>query len=369
MEDVDVVVIGAGVIGLAIARRFALEHRAVIVLEAEAAIGTHTSSRNSEVIHAGLYYQKNSLKARLCVEGREKLYAYCAERHVAFQKIGKLIVAVDDAELPELQGYRAKAISNGVHDLKILEAKEILAMEPEVKCVGGLFSPSTGIIDSHGLMLSYLGDLETCGGWLALKSPVLGGRVESDGLVLDVGGQDPITLKARLVIDAAGLYSQSVARTIQGVPANSVPKRYLARGHYFSLSGKSPFSRLVYPIANSAGLGVHVTLDLGGAAKFGPDVSDWVDSVDYAFDENRREYFDSAIRRYYPGLDSSRLMPGYVGIRPKVAGPSDPAGDFVIQGITDHGLASWVALYGMESPGLTASLAIADYVWEMVSKH
>lgn len=369
MEHVDVVVIGAGVIGLAIARKFASEGREVVILEAEDAFGTQTSARNSEVIHAGIYYPTGSLKARLCVAGREMLYAYCDKHHVTYNKIGKLIVAVEESERNDLQGYLDKAIKNGVHDLSFVDADTIRLMEPAVRCVGGLHSPSTGIIDSHGLMLAYLGEAQENGAWLALKSPVIDGWVEPDGMVLNVGGNEPLRLKAQLVINSAGLHAQSVARTIKGIPALSIPQEFYARGHYFSLSGKSPFNRLVYPIANHAGLGVHVTLDLGASAKFGPDVSDWTETVDYTFDENRLQYFAAAIQRYYPDLDCARLVPGYVGIRPKISGPSSPAADFVIQGKVNHGVDSWIALYGIESPGLTSSLAIADHIWNLSNEH
>lgn len=369
MEHVDVVVIGAGVVGLAIARKFALEGREVIILESEDSFGTQTSSRNSEVIHAGIYYPTCSLKAKLCVSGRELLYAYCANHNVVHRKIGKLIVAVDNAELGELRSYFDKAEKNGVRDLSFVDESTIREIEPAVSAVGGLLSPSTGIVDSHGLMLAYLGDAQANGAWLALKSPVLGGKVESDGIMLNVGGEDPLQVKALLVINSAGLYAQSVARSIYGIPTDSIPKEYYARGHYFALSGRSPFNRLVYPVANSAGLGVHVTLDLTGGVKFGPDVSDWGERIDYSFNEARSGYFKSAISRYWPDLDPQRLIPGYVGIRPKVSGPYAPAADFVIQGPSDSGLASWIALYGIESPGLTSSLAIADYVWTLSKGH
>lgn len=369
MEYVDVVVIGAGVVGLAIARKFALEGREVVILEAEDSFGTQTSSRNSEVIHAGIYYPSGSLKAKLCVAGREMLYAYCAQHNVVHKKIGKLIVAVEDEELGELRSYFEKAKKNGVRDLNFVDASTMREIEPAVRGIGGLLSPSTGIVDSHGLMLAYLGDAQANGAWLALKSPVLGGCVGPDGIMLEVGGEEPLQIKARLVINSAGLQAQSVARSIYGIPADSIPKEHFARGHYFALSGKSPFNRLVYPIANSAGLGVHVTLDLAGGAKFGPDVSDWGDKIDYAFNETRRAYFESAIRRYWPDLDSQRLIPGYVGIRPKVSGPHDPAADFVIQEPADSGVASWIALYGIESPGLTSSMAIANHVWDLSRKH
>lgn len=369
MEHVDVVVIGAGIVGLAIARKFALAGRDVLILESEDAFGTQTSSRNSEVIHAGIYYPSGSLKARMCVEGRGLLYDYCMKHHISYKKLGKLIVAIDESELGNLEDYLVNARMNGVQDLEFIDSATVRKMEPVVRSVGGLYSPSTGIVDSHELMLSYLGEAQSQGALLVLSSPVVGGYVEPDGIVLRIGGKESIEIKAQLAINSAGLTAQSVAKSIEGVPPQSVPKEYFARGHYFVLSGKSPFNRLVYPIANSAGLGVHVTLDLGGAAKFGPDVSDWSSVIDYAFDESRKDYFESAIRRYWPELDSNRLVPGYVGIRPKISGPTDPAADFVIQGASIHGLTSWIALYGIESPGLTSSLAIAEYVWKLTLEH
>ena len=360
-ERVDCIVIGAGVVGLAVARELALRGREVIVLEAANAIGTGTSSRNSEVIHAGIYYPPGSLKAKLCVAGRERLYVYCRDRGVAHARLGKIIVAVTEGELPTLDQYLATARANGVNDLKSLDAAAVRELEPDVRCVGGLLSPSTGIIDSHALMLAYQGDLEHRGGLVALSSPVIRGRVGADGVQLDVGGREPMTVTARAVVNSAGLSAPAVARTIEGLPARSVPREYYARGQYFVLTGRSPFRRLVYPIAEPGGLGVHVTLDLAGRARFGPDVK-WIDGVDYAFDPTRRDAFVAAIRRYYPGLDESRIADGYTGIRPKISGPKEVAADFSISHPGDHGVPGIVNLYGIESPGLTASLAIATAV-------
>ena len=360
-EHVDCIVIGAGVVGLAVARALALGGREVIILEADKAIGTGTSSRNSEVIHAGIYYSSGSLKARLCVQGREQLYAYCRERGVPHARLGKLIVATTDAELPTLQHYLAAARANGVMDLDELDARAVHELEPEVKSAGGLLSPSTGIIDSHALMLAYQGDLEAHGGFVALSSPVLSGAVVGDGVQLDVGGQTPMRVTARCVVNSAGLAAPGVARSIDGFPRARVPQEYFARGHYFVLRGRSPFRRLVYPIAEPGGLGIHVTLDLAGRARFGPDVK-WIDSVDYSFDGTRKAAFASAIRRYYPQLDESRLEEGYTGIRPKISGPGEPAADFSILGPADHGIPGILHLFGIESPGLTASLAIGELV-------
>jgi L-2-hydroxyglutarate oxidase LhgO len=357
----DAVVIGAGVVGLAAARALALAGREVVVLESAAAIGTHTSSRNSEVIHAGLYYPTGSLKARLCVAGRDALYHYCADNDVAHRRVGKLLVATIDAEIPALESYKKQAELNGVRDLTWVDAAEAHALEPAVRAVRGLLSPSTGIVDSHGLMLAFQRDVLRNGGSVVLGSPVLGGEISGDGITLQVGGEAPTIVHCRSVVNAAGLFAQGVARTLEGLPAASIPPCHYAKGHYFVLSKAPPFQRLVYPLAVAGGLGVHVTLDLAGRARFGPDVS-WVDDVDYSFDESRAPAFYAAIRRYWPDLGDGELQPGYTGIRPKLGPAGSPAADFVIQGPAVHGVAGLVNLYGIESPGLTASLAIADEV-------
>ena len=360
-ERIECAVIGAGVVGLAIARRLAMSGREVVVLEAEEAFGTHTSSRNSEVIHAGIYYPTGSLKARLCVAGRRALYQYCAEHDVRHRRIGKVIVACDETELAGLGKYQDQAAINGVEGLRLLTAHELAEIEPEVRCVAGLLSPATGIIDSHGLMLAYLGDAESHGAALALASPVVSGRVESDGVVLEIGGAESMSIQCGMVVNSAGFRAQAVARSIAGIPPQTVPPTHYAIGHYYTLSGTAPFRRLVYPVARQDWLGVHVTIDLGGQVKFGPDFA-WIDRVDYRFDESREAAFYKAIRRYYPGLKDGSLQSGYTGIRPKIHGPNQPAHDFVIQGPRDHGVAGLVNLYGIESPGLTSSLAIADRV-------
>lgn len=365
-EPVECAVIGAGVVGLAIARRLAMSGREVVVLEAESAFGTHTSSRNSEVIHAGIYYPTGSHKARLCLEGRKSLYRYCAERGVQHRRIGKVIVACDDSELAGLRQYWDQAVTNGVDDLKMLGRDELAVLEPAVRCVAGFLSPSTGIIDSHGLMLAYLGDAESRGATLALGSPVVSGRVTKSGIILGVGGAEPMTIECGAVVNCAGLNAQAVARSITGIPPGTIPPTYFAIGHYYTLSAKAPFQRLIYPVARQDWLGVHVTIDLGGQVKFGPDFA-WIDRVDYRFDTSREAAFYAAIRRYYPGLRDGTLKPGYTGIRPKTAGPGEPAQDFAIQGPGDHSVAGLVNLYGIESPGLTASLAIADYVAELLN--
>ena len=366
METLDCAVIGAGVVGLAIARKLAKDGREVVILEAEDAFGTHTSARNSEVIHAGIYYASGSMKAKLCVPGRQALYQYCAEHGVHHQRIGKVIVACDDSEIAGLKKYKAQAEANGVDDLRMLGAAELAEMEPAVRCVAGFLSPSTGIIDSHGLMLSYLGEAEDRGTMLALSSPVLSGKVESDGIVLNVGGKEPMTVKCRSVVISAGLKAPDVARSIEGMLASTIPPTYYAIGHYYTLTTKSPFNRLIYPVARPDWLGVHVTIDLGGRVKFGPDF-EWIDRVDYQFDQRREASFYKAIRHYFPDLQDGTLQPGYTGIRPRITGPGEPAQDFTFHDHRVHGVQGLMALYGIESPGLTSSLAIADYVAERVA--
>jgi L-2-hydroxyglutarate oxidase LhgO len=361
VDRVDAVVIGAGLVGLAVARRLATAGREVVVLEAEDAIGTHTSSRNSEVIHAGIYYPQGSLKARACVEGRQRLYDYCAERGVPHQRCGKLIVATDPAQLAELEGIRQHAHANGVTDVVRVSAAQARALEPELRCVAALHSPSTGIVDSHALMLSYLSDAERAGAMLALKSTLEKGVVRRGGIELHVAGAEPIL--ALQVVNSAGLRAPSLAQRIDGFPAELAPPELYAKGNYYTLSVPSPFSRLVYPVPEPGGLGVHVTLDLGGRARFGPDV-EWVDSIDYTVDPSRAERFYAAIRRYWPRLPDGALEPGYAGIRPKISAKGSHAADFIVQGPRAHGVPGLVNLFGIESPGLTASLPLADAVLE-----
>jgi len=366
VEKLDAVVIGAGVVGLAVARELALAGREVVILESEDAIGTHTSSRNSEVIHAGIYYPKGSLKARACVAGRLLLYDYCRTHGVPHRRCGKLIVATDPAQVAELEGILRKAHENGATDVVEIPRQEAMAMEPELSCIAALHSPSTGIVDSHALMLAYLGDAEAHGSALALKSPLVGGDVASDGIVLHVGGAEPMTLKASVVVNSAGLRAPSVAKSIEGYPQELAPRELYAKGNYYSLNRKSPFQRLVYPVPEPGGLGVHVTLDLAGQARFGPDV-EWVERISYDVDPGRSARFYAAIRRYWPALPDDSLSPGYAGIRPKTSGPGEPASDFEIQGPRRHGVAGLVHLFGIESPGLTASLALAKRVLSELS--
>jgi L-2-hydroxyglutarate oxidase LhgO len=362
METADAVVIGAGVVGLAVARQLALSGREVIILESENAIGTATSSRNSEVIHAGIYYPRGSLKARSCVEGRTLLYRYCEERGIPHMRCGKLIVATDAGQLGELEAIRKKAHANGVTDVAWLTLDEARAMEPAVACVGALHSPSTGVIDSHAFMLALLGDAESNGAMLAVLANVESARVSpGGGIELQVGGAERMHLSAKTVVNSVGLTAPSLARRIEGYPADKAPPEFYAKGNYYSLLGRSPFSRLVYPVPEPGGLGVHVTIDLGGQARFGPDV-EWIDRIGYDVDPRRAERFYAAIRRYWPQLPDGALAPGYAGIRPKIAGPKDPAPDFVVQGPDEHGVPGLVNLFGIESPGLTASLSLAQDV-------
>lgn len=365
-ERVDAVVVGAGVVGLAVARALALARREVIVVEAESAIGTGTSSRNSEVIHAGIYYPPESLKAKLCVAGRLALYPYLAERGIAHRRCGKLIVATVPEQCGALEKIRAQAAANGVADLRFLSAREARKLEPELSCVAALESPSTGIVDSHAFMLGLRGEAEDHGAVIAFRSPLLAGHLRNGAIELEVGGVEPMRLLARTVVNSAGLFAQDVARSFEGFPAERIPPTYYCKGNYFSLSGRSPFSRLVYPAPEAGGLGVHLTLDLTGQARFGPDV-EWIERIDYDVDPRRAGVFYNAIRSYWPGLKEGALQPAYSGIRPKMRPRGEPACDFLIQGPNDHGVARLVNLFGIESPGLTASLAIGDYVGELLA--
>jgi L-2-hydroxyglutarate oxidase LhgO len=364
MDRVDCVVVGAGVVGLAIARALAQAGREVIILEAAEAIGTGISSRNSEVIHAGIYYPKESLMARFCVAGKHALYAFCADHGVPHKRCGKLIVATNEAEAGKLASIEARARANGVDDLRFLSPAEAQVLEPALACTGALLSPSTGIVDSHHLMLALLGEAEAAGASLALNAPFVSGRAAGQAIELEIGGGEPLTLSCGLLVNAAGLEAPLIARNLSGMPQAAVPTRYFAKGNYFTLTTRSPFSHLIYPVPEPGGLGVHLTLDLGGQAKFGPDV-EWVDTIDYNVDPRRGERFYRAIRRYWPGLSDGALQPGYAGIRPKIVPPAIAAQDFVVQCPREHGIAGLINLFGIESPGLTSSLALAEHVAEI----
>lgn len=370
MDRVEAVVIGAGVIGLAVARALVLSPQLrgaqVLVIEAAHAIGTGTSSRNSEVIHGGLYYPEGSLKARFCVQGRRQLYAYCQARGVAHRRCGKLIVATEEGQEAQLQAIARRAQANGVEDLQWLSADQARRLEPALHCTAALLSPQTGIIDSHGLMLALQGDFENAGGWVALHGALDRARWAGDGFVLRMA--DGSELFASRVVNAAGLSAPDLARRFEGVPLESLPKAYYAKGNYFTLAGRAPFSRLIYPVPEAAGLGVHLTLDLAGQAKFGPDVQ-WVQTPDdLQVDPRRGDAFYAQVRRYWPGLPDGALQPGYAGIRPKISGPDEAAADFRVMGPDEHGLPGLVHLLGIESPGLTSCLALADHVTDLLTR-
>lgn len=370
VERVDALVIGAGVVGLAVARALALAGREVMVLEREATIGTGTSSRNSEVIHAGIYYPAGSLKARLCVQGKAMLYAYCAERGVAHQRCGKLIVATTASQLAALPAIVDKARANGVDDLVLLDRAQAQAMEPALECLGAVWSPSTGIVDSHALMLSMQGDLEQAGALVACRAAVLSMAVRQGGI--EVLTADGLRLLARTVVNAAGLDACALAHRTDGLDPRHVPRAWYAKGSYFTLAGRSPFQHLIYPAPEPdkhlAGLGVHLTIDLGGQAKFGPDVQWTDDSTDWQVDPARGDAFYAEVRRYWPALPDGALSPGYAGIRPKISGPDEAAADFLIQGPDAHGVPGLVNLFGIESPGLTSALAIAERVRDITER-
>ena len=351
-------------VGLAVARAQALQGREVLLLEAANAIGSGTSSRNSEVIHAGIYYPQGSLKARLCVQGRLMLYDYCAARGIGHRRCGKPIVATNSAQLGQLQQIADHARGNGVGELRWLSQQQALQLEPQLACQAALLSPDTGIVNSHALMLALLGDVENAGGVLALNSPLA--LMEYEQGAIEIEASDGTRLRAKRVINAAGLQAVTLAGRCRGLAARHVPKAYFAKGNYFSLSGRAPFSRLLYPVPEPGGLGVHLTLDLGGQAKFGPDVQ-WVDSTDdLQVDVARGDAFYAEVRKYWPGLPDGALQPGYAGIRPKISGPGEAAADFVIQGPATHGVPGLVNLFGIESPGLTAALAIGQHVADLL---
>jgi L-2-hydroxyglutarate oxidase LhgO len=359
IENIECTVIGAGVVGLAIARSLALQGREVIILESESSIGTGTSSRNSEVIHAGIYYETGSLKAKLCVKGKSVLYEYCKTRGVPFKRCGKMIVATHNGQIDRLKILQQKAIDNNVTDLIWQDQKTTLEMEPALNATASLFSPSTGLIDSHALMLSYQGEAEANGTVIAYNTPVLSGEITGSGILLHAGGKTPMTIKSTAVFNCGGLNAQRIAASLKGFPSEHVPETHYAKGNYFSLNDKNPFTHLIYPIPEEAGLGVHLTLDLGGQARFGPDV-EWIDKINYNVDPSRGNKFYGAIRDYWPGLRDNTLLPGYSGIRSKLKGKGNAPMDFVFSGPSSHGVQGLVNLFGIESPGLTSSLLIAD---------
>jgi L-2-hydroxyglutarate oxidase LhgO len=362
----QVLVIGAGVVGLAIARAAARAGHDVIVAEAEAQIGSGTSSRNSEVIHAGIYYPTGSLRERHCARSRRMLYEFCASHGVPHRKLGKLVVASRAADVPILEKLFAQATRNDVEGLRMLEGREAIRMEPALACVAAFHSPETGIIDSHRYMLALQGDMEDAGGALALNTPVERLRWTAAGWDVRFGGQEPGTLTVDAVVNAAGHGAQKLARATDGYPAGRVPRLVLAKGNYFSYTGRPVFSRLIYPAPVPGGLGIHVTLDLAGRMRFGPDVQ-WIDDYDFNVDLGRVAAFYPAIRSYWPDLRDGTLVPDYAGIRPKLTAQGEPAADFMIDLPADHGLPRLVHLFGIESPGLTASLSIArDVVAKLI---
>lgn len=368
MDRVECIIAGAGIVGLAVARALALAGREVIVVEAADGIGTGTSSRNSEVIHAGIYYPAGSAMARLCVAGRQMLYRYCKDQRVPYRRCGKLIVATGADDTERLAAIRARAAANGVTDLVALSANEARAMEPALNCTGALHSPSTGIVDSHALMLALHGDAEGAGTAFAFHAPLVAARREESGFTVAIGGDAPITLGCDLLINAAGLNAPRLARSISGLPPKHIPTAYYAKGNYFACTARVPFSHLIYPLPEPGGLGVHLTLDIGGAGRFGPDV-EWVETLAYDVDPERAHRFYPAIRRYWPDLPDGALVPAYSGIRPKIVPPGAAAQDFLIQGEQRHGIPGLVNLFGIESPGLTASLAIAEEVRALTTPH
>lgn len=370
MDSVDCVVIGAGVVGLAVAKACAEKGLETILLEQSNAIGTQTSSRNSEVIHAGIYYPKDSLKAKLCVQGRDMLYKYCDANHIDYKRCGKLIVASDKTQIPKLQQIMQTGLENGVLDLQWLDQKQTKLLEPSLNCVASIVSPSTGIIDSHSLMLSLLGNFEAAGGLLAYYSPVTSAYVldnDCNNICLNIGKDDAMQIKAKYVINCAGLYAIELAHNIKGLSKETIPTGRYAKGSYYAYSGKAPFKHLIYPVPQDGGLGVHLTLDLAGRAKFGPDV-EWIETIDYSINANKADDFYSSIRNYWPELPDNSLQPDYVGIRPKLVSSTNIDADFMIQDQTEHGVAGLINLYGIESPGLTAALAIAKHVQLMVTE-
>lgn len=364
--DVETIVIGAGVVGLAIARELSLRGQDVMVLEQHDIIGAETSSRNSEVIHAGIYYPPGSLRAKLCVEGKKKLYAFCAETGVDHKPISKLLVATSETQLPKLKAIQETALKNGVDDLQPLTGAEARQLEPELACVAAMLSPSTGIVDSHGLMLALQGHAESNGAQVVLNTSVTRLGMTAGGLYQVVtGGEAAATITAKRLVVSAGLHASKLARTLPWSGNYRPPETYYAVGQYYALAGRSPFSRHIYPMPDGAWLGLHVTVDIGGRCKFGPDI-EWIPEIDYSFDETKLKKFLGFIRTYYPGLDETRLHADYTGIRPKLYREGEPVPDFSVHGPASHGLPGLMLLYGIESPGLTASMALAEMVADAI---
>jgi L-2-hydroxyglutarate oxidase LhgO len=362
----EILVVGAGVVGLAVARALARRGHSVVVADAADGIGTGISSRNSEVIHAGLYYPAGSLRARHCVAGRALLYAFCESHGVPYRRCGKLVVATASAEVPRIEAIAAQARANGVDGLALLDSDEARRLEPNLACAAALLSAETGIVDSHALMLALLGDLEDAGGVLALRTPVEDLRRAGTGWIARFGGTAPGALPCDAVVNAAGLGAPALAARTEGYPSERMPRLVLAKGSYFACASRPAFTRLIYPAPVEGGLGIHLTLDLAGRMRFGPDV-EWVDSLDYAVDPTRGAVFYAAIRRYWPGLPDGSLSPDYAGIRPKLTGPGEPAADFRIEAGAEHGLPGLVSLFGIESPGLTAGLSLAEDVADRIA--
>lgn len=367
MEQAETVIVGAGVIGLAIARHLAVRGQEVLILEAEVAVGRHTSTRNSQVIHAGIYYPRGSVQQVLCLRGRDMLYDYCASRQVGHRRLGKLTVAQNEDEVEQLHALAARGRANGVDDLRVISAKELAEREPAVAGAAAMLSPSSGIVDAPGLMLSLLGEAEAAGAMLALNARFLRARKERGRFLLEVAGASEVTIGCKRLINAAALGAWDVAAGIDGVRVGSIPPCNLAKGNYFSIAGASLFSSLVYPMPKVGSLGIHSVPDLGGGVRFGPDMQ-WVDAVDYSVDPGLLPQFEAAIRRYWPGLPEGVLTPDMAGIRPRIWGPGAPRREFEFQDSSVHGVAGLVQLFGFESPGLTACLAIAEHVGKLLGK-
>lgn len=365
MEHAEIVVIGAGIVGLAVARQLALRRREVLILESESRISSVTSARNSGVIHAGIHHSNDKLKAQFCVKGRQALYRYAEERRIPYRRCGKLIVAADDLQIARLREIKQRAEGNGVSDLSFLTPAELKECEPEIVAAAALRSPSTGIIDVHELAQSLLGDAEANGAILALNTAVAGVQIDDDRFVLELGEADGLKFACRYLVNAAGLGAQHIARQMTGLDPATVPGQILAKGNYFSLSGRQPFQTLVYPLPEPGGLGIHATIDMAGRVRFGPDV-ERISEIDYTVDPARAERFREAIRIYWPGVTERSLYPDFAGIRPKIPGNGSADADFMVQGERDHGVPRLVSLYGIESPGLTASLELATHVSQLL---